>query len=123
MKNSSDGDLWEVSSRDHGSDREGWRPFLTDSVQKPRVMESTTLTALLLLAIVSTSDRDKMLPATGRVLNLVCALQQDHDGAPADVAERASVITSLCAALSGLRGELADAGGPLGEDRGGRTRL
>jgi hypothetical protein len=123
MNKSSDGEVWEVSSRDHASDGDGWWPLLTDSLHKPRAMESTTLTALLLLAIVSTSDRENMLPGTGRVLNLVCALQQDRDSPPADVAERASVITRLCAALSGLRGELADAANPSQEDRSGRTRL
>ena len=69
-------------------------------------MESTTLTALLLLFIVATSDRQKALPATGRVLNLVCELQQAHDGAQTDARQRASLITRLSAALSGLRGEL-----------------
>jgi len=70
-------------------------------------MESTTLTALLLLFIVATtSDRQKALPATGRLLNLVCELQQNHDGAERDASQRASLITRLSSAISGLRGEL-----------------
>ncbi len=69
-------------------------------------MESTTLTALLLLFVAATTDREKALPATGQVLNLVCELQQPHDGGTTDAKQRASVITRLSAALSGLRGEL-----------------
>ncbi len=80
--------------------------MLGSSLQRPHAMESTTLTALLLLFIVSTTDRAKALPATGQVLNLVCELQHNHDGAQTDKTQRASVITRLSAALSGLRGEL-----------------
>jgi hypothetical protein len=104
MTNSPDSDLWEASQHDHESDR--WWPLLASSLQRPRAMESTTLTALLLLFIVATSDREKALPATGRVLNLVCELQQGHAGEQTDAKQRASLITRLSAALSGLRGEL-----------------
>jgi hypothetical protein len=60
----------------------------------------------MLLFIVATGDRKDALPATGEVLNLVCELQQDHDGAKTDAKQRACLITRLSAALSGLRGEL-----------------
>ena len=76
------------------------------SLQRPRAMESTTLTALLMLFIVATSDREKALPATGRVLNLVSELQQTHDGPLSDATQRASLISRLSAALTGLRREL-----------------
>jgi hypothetical protein len=106
MTNSRDGYLSEASPHDHERDGEGWWPLLGSSLQRPHAMESTTLTALLLLFIVSTTDRAKALPATGQVLNLVCELQHNHDGAQTDKTQRASVITRLSAALSGLRGEL-----------------
>ena len=104
MTNSLYGDLSEASPHDHESDR--WWPLVAGgNQQKPRAMESRTVTALLLLFVVATSDRKEALPATGEVLNLVCALQQAHDGAQSDAKERASVITRLSAALSGLRGK------------------
>jgi hypothetical protein len=80
--------------------------LLAGYLQKPRAMENTTVTALLLLFVVATGDRKEALPATGEVLNLVCALQQAHDGEGTDAKQRASLITRLSAALSGLRGEL-----------------
>ena len=104
MTNDPDSDLWEASPHDQDSDQ--WWPLLASSLQRPRAIEGTTLTALLLLFIVATSDREKALPATGQVLNLVCALQQSDDGARADLKLRASLISRLSAALSGLRGEL-----------------
>jgi hypothetical protein len=106
MTNSPDGNLSEASPHDHESDCDGWWPLLASSLQRPRAMESTTLTALLLLFIVATSDREKALPATGRVLNLVCELQETHGAAQTDATQRASLITRLSAALTGLRGEL-----------------
>jgi hypothetical protein len=106
MTNSPDGYLSETSPNDHERDGEGWWPLLGSSLQRPHAMEGTTLTALLLLFIVATTDREKALPATGQVLNLVCELQQPHDGGKTDAKQRASVITRLSAALSGLRGEL-----------------
>ena len=104
MTNSPDGDRWEASPHDHEGD--AWWPLLAGNLQRPRAMESTTVTARLLLVIVAASDREKALPATGQVLNLVCALQQTHEGGKADSKQRASLITRLSAALSGLRGEL-----------------
>lgn len=77
--------------------------MLTSSLQRSQAMESTTLTALLLLLIVATTDRQKALPSTGRVLNLVCELQQNHTGAKSDAKMRASVISQLSEALAGLR--------------------
>jgi hypothetical protein len=103
MTNSPDSDLWEASPHDHESDR--WWPLLASSLQKTRAMDSTTVTALLLLFAVATSDRAKALPATGQVLNLVCELQQTHESGQTDTTERASLITRLSAALSGLRSE------------------
>ena len=103
MTNSPDGNLSEASPHEHGSDR--WWPLLAN-LRKPRSMESPTVTALLLLFIVATSDRNEALPATGEVLNLVCALQQAHDGAETDTKHRASLIARLSEALSGLRSEL-----------------
>jgi uncharacterized lipoprotein YmbA len=55
---------------------------------------------------VAAEDKDKALPASGRVLNLVCELQQHQDGVQADVTTRASLISRLSAALNGLRNEL-----------------
>ncbi len=104
MSNVPGSDLWEVSPQDQEDDCDRWWPLLSRTANKPLAKESTTLTALLLLAIVATSDRENMFPATGRVLNLVCALQQDHDGAKGDAQQRARVITRLSEALSGLRG-------------------
>jgi hypothetical protein len=106
MTNSQDSDLSEASPHEDCSDGEGWWPLLASCLQKSRAMESTTLTALLLLFIVATTDRQKALPATGRVLTLVSELQYNHDGAQPDAKERASLITRLSEALSGLRGEL-----------------
>jgi hypothetical protein len=104
MINSQGGDLREALPPDHDSDR--WWPLLAGYLQKPRAMESTTVTALLLLFIVATGDRKDALPSTGEVLNLVCALEQDQDGAPTNAKQRAGLVTRLSAALSGLRGEL-----------------
>jgi hypothetical protein len=105
MTNGPDGHLPEASPQEQERDGEGWWPLLGSSLQKPHAMESTTLTALLLLFIVATSDRAKALPATGQVLNLICELQHPHDGGKDDAKQRASVITRLSAALTGLRGE------------------
>jgi hypothetical protein len=105
MTKSPDDDLSEASPHDHDSEEDRWWPLLASSLQRPRAMESTTLTALLLLFIVATSDRAKALPATGRVLDLVCELQHIHEGAQPDEKQRASLITRLSAALSGLRGD------------------
>jgi hypothetical protein len=106
MTNSLEDDLSEASSRDHASDGDRWWPMLTSSLQRPQAMESTTLTALLLLLIVATTDRETALPTTGRVVNLVCELQQNHDGPQSDAKLRASVISRLSEALACLRGTL-----------------
>jgi hypothetical protein len=105
MTNSPNGDLSEAPPHYHESDSDRWWLLLASSLQRPRAMESTTLTALLLLFIVATSDREKALPTTGRVLNLVCELQQNHDSAQSDAQHRAYLITRLSAALRGLRRE------------------
>lgn len=69
-------------------------------------MESTTVTALLLLFVVATGDRKEALPATGEVINLVFALQQAHDAPETDTTRRASLIARLSAVLSDLRHDL-----------------
>lgn len=106
MTNSLVDELSETSSRDHESDGDRWWPMLLSSLQKPPAMESTTLTALLLLLVVATTERQTALPATGRIVNLVCELQQNHDGAQGDTKLRASVISRLSEALACLRGTL-----------------
>lgn len=106
MTNSLEDKLSETSSRDYESDGDRWWPMLSSSLQRSRAKESTTLTALLLLLIVATNERETALPATGRVLNLVCELQKSHDATDANADLRASVISRLSAALTGLRGAL-----------------
>jgi hypothetical protein len=106
MTNGPDGVVRDVSPPDYGGDGDQWGQSLANSVPGPRAMESTTLAALVLLSIVATSDREKVVVATGRVLNLVCQLQQDHRDAQTDTTQRASLITSLSAALTGLRGAI-----------------
>ncbi|WP_419758587.1 hypothetical protein [Acidisoma sp.] len=69
-------------------------------------MESTTVTALLLLFVMATGDRKDALPATGEVLNLVFALQKPRDGAETDATQRASLVARLSAVLSDLRHDL-----------------
>ena len=105
MTNSPHNDPSDALLHDRDSDGEPWWSQLSSSLQRPHALESTTLTAFLLLFIVATSDREQALSATGRVLSLVCELQQGHDGARADSNQRATLITRLSAALSGLRGE------------------
>jgi hypothetical protein len=73
----------------------------------PRALEGPALTAVLLLFVVAAgSDRKNALPASGRVLNLVCELQQTNGGDAPDAELRASVIARLSAAITGLRTEL-----------------
>jgi hypothetical protein len=103
MTNSPFGNVSDASPPDSDGDRDRWWPMLTSSFQRSQAIESTTLTALLLLLIVATTDRQKALPTTGRVLNLVCELQHDHTGAQSDAKLRASVISQLSEALAGLR--------------------
>jgi hypothetical protein len=96
----------EISPQEQRGDGDRWWLLLGNGLQRPRAMENTTLTALLLLFLVAAEDKDKALPASGRVLNLVCELQQHQDGVQADGTTRASLISRLSAALNGLRNEL-----------------
>jgi hypothetical protein len=96
----------EISPQEQRGDSDRWWLLLGNGLQRPRAMENTTLTALLLLFLVAAEDKDKALPASGRVLNLVCELQQHQDGKLADSTIRASLISRLSAALTGLRNEL-----------------
>jgi hypothetical protein len=105
MKHDPDG-LSEISPQEQRGDSDRWWLLLGNGLQRPRAMENTTLTALLLLFLVAAEDKEKALPASGRVLNLVCELQQHQDGMAADSTIRASLISRLSAALTGLRNEL-----------------
>jgi hypothetical protein len=105
MKHDPDG-VSEISPHEQRGDSDRWWLLLGSGLQRPRAMENTTLTALLLLFLVAAEDKEKALPASGRVLNLVCELQQHQDRLPADSAVRASLISRLSAALTGLRNEL-----------------
>jgi hypothetical protein len=96
-----------LSPHDQRSESERWWLLLGGNLPRPRAMENTTLTALLLLFLVAAEDKGKALPASGRVLNLVTELQQHQNGAAAaDTTMRASLISRLSAALTGLRNEL-----------------
>jgi hypothetical protein len=96
----------EMSPQEQRGDSDRWWLLLGNGLQRPRAMENTTLTALLLLFLVAAEDKEKALPTSGRILNLVCELQQHQDGKPTDSTTRASVISRLSAALTGLRNEL-----------------
>jgi hypothetical protein len=106
MKHDPDSGVSAFSPNDQRGDGEAWLQLLGGSLQRPRAMESTTLTALLLLFLVAAEDKGKALPASGRVLNLVTELQQHQTGGADDTKLRASLIARLSAALTGLRNEL-----------------
>jgi len=106
MTQDPDGSVSDVSPQEQRGDSDRWWLLIGNGLQRPRAMENTTLTALLLLFLVAAEDKDKALPASGRVLNLVCELQQHQDGAVEDGNARANLISRLSAALIGLRREL-----------------
>jgi hypothetical protein len=106
MTQDPDGSVSDVSPQDQRGDGDRWWLLLGSGLQRPRAMENTTLTALLLLFLVAAEDKEKALPASGRVLNLVCELQQHQDDTAQDGKIRANLISRLSAALAGLRNEL-----------------
>lgn len=79
--------------------------LMGNGVQRQRAVENTTLTALLLLLLVAADDREKF-PASGRVIDLISALQEQRDGASGDVGLQASIISRLSTALASLRRDL-----------------
>ncbi len=106
MKNDPECGTSAIAPAEPRGEGDRWRSLLGSGLKRPGAMENTTLTALLLLFLVAAEDKEKALPASGRVLNLVCELQQHQAGASADLNMRASLITRLSAALAGLRNDL-----------------
>lgn len=69
-------------------------------------MENTTLTAVLLLFLVAADDREKAMPASGRVINLISELQQLRADTSTGDGLRASIIKRLSDAITVLRRDL-----------------
>ncbi|GAB0116763.1 hypothetical protein [Acidisoma sp. 7E03] len=101
MTNTLEDALSGVSSFDHDSGGDVWWALLGSGLHGTPPMENATLTALLLL-LVAAAERRQALPATGRIVNLVCALRETSE----DATVRASVVSRLSEALACLRGTL-----------------
>lgn len=106
MTDTPDGDVPDAPPHALREKRDSGWSLLGAALQRPRAMENTTLTAVLLLFLVAADDREKAMPASGRVLNLISELQQLRGDTSTDDGLRAAIIKRLSDAITVLRRDL-----------------
>ncbi|MBW4024437.1 MAG: hypothetical protein HIU92_15150 [Proteobacteria bacterium] len=106
MMDTPDGDVPDAAPHALREERDSGWSLLGAALQRPRAMENTTLTAVLLLFLVAADDREKAMPASGRVINLISELQQLRADTSTGDGLRASIIKRLSDAITVLRRDL-----------------